>query len=101
TALEFVTIAAAVPRRKRTGGQRAMMRRAARHHGVQWGFALVGILLTLVALQWYLVRVRGAAEALVQAVLVASANEVPGAIEQLRPYSSAALPMLRERFGDP
>ncbi len=101
SASEFLQIALAVPRPKRRPEHRALLRAAARHHGARWGVALVAALFISVAVQWYMVRVRGLAEARVQAVLAASPSEVPSALDQLRPYASQALPVLRERFEDP
>jgi formylglycine-generating enzyme required for sulfatase activity/predicted Ser/Thr protein kinase len=43
---------------------------------------------------------RGRAESLVEAVLTAPPDAVPYAVENLRPLSRLALPILRERFGD-
>jgi hypothetical protein len=99
--LEFLRIALAVPRRKRNADQRALMRTAARHHVVRWGVALAAVLMVAIAMHWYFVRIRGIADTLVHAVLVASPGEVPSAIERLKPYASEALPVLREHFQDP
>src|SRR5439155_23255320 len=99
-AWEFLTIALGVPRRRRKPEQRALMRAAARHHGLRWGVGLFAILLVIPAVQYYLVRVRGAAESHVQAVLVSSAAEVPQGIEQLRSFRGVAPSLLRERYGD-
>ncbi len=100
SAWEFLTIALGVPRRRRRPEQRALMRAAARHHGLRWGLGLLTVLLVGLSVSLYVVGARRDAQSLVQAVLASSASDVPHGIEQLKSVRGVALPLLRQHFGD-
>jgi serine/threonine protein kinase/formylglycine-generating enzyme required for sulfatase activity len=83
--------------------QRALMRAAARRHGLTWGLALLALILAAIGVLQYVAAVHRAtdlqrAETLVDSVLNASPAEVANAIQSLRPLGELARPILRSRF---
>lgn len=102
---EYLAILSGVPRRRRTVDQQALLRAAARRHGVRWGSMLLLFVAAGFLLRGYIVSVRSTealrrAETQVAAVLSAPADGVPYVIEALRPNQEKALPLLRQRFSD-
>jgi hypothetical protein len=105
TALEYATIGLAVPARRRTEQQQALMRAARQYHGLRFGGGLV-LLLLLGALTAYIassVRREHAeqrTETEINALFNTSPEGVSRQIERLRPYQSLAEPLLGARFSN-
>ncbi len=98
TAWEYPTIVLGVPRSRRRPEQQILMHAARRHHGIRGTFGLLVLFLIGLAVNFYFIRVRSTAEALVQALLSATAAEVPNAIDQLKAHPGMAPGLLRARF---
>lgn len=96
---EYTAITLAVPTSKRTPEQRELMRAATRHYVPRWtggllllGFVWVGL--------WQLLAWADRREAAtrVEALLTTAPDRVPDAIDGLRPWKHAALPLLHQQF---
>ncbi|HEV3262476.1 MAG TPA: SUMF1/EgtB/PvdO family nonheme iron enzyme [Gemmataceae bacterium] len=102
---EYLAIQLGVPRGQRKPDQQALLRAAARHHGLRWGGLLAAVLAAAFLLRYYLGSVQQTTrqqrtEALVETALQASADGVPYAIKKLQAVDDLALPLLRARFRD-
>jgi serine/threonine protein kinase/formylglycine-generating enzyme required for sulfatase activity len=100
---EFVVLVAGVPRAKQKPAERAMMRSATRYHAVQWGLLLCGLIAAGLGLQKYVSTLHEAtdhdrAATLVNLLANAAPQDIPAAIEQLKPIRSVGLPILQTRF---
>jgi serine/threonine protein kinase/formylglycine-generating enzyme required for sulfatase activity len=103
SALEYVNIVLAVPRRKRTGEQRALLRTAARVYATRWGSALAGLLVLVLVIQQYVSSVRiGSREesmkAEVRALFSTSPEGVGFQIQRLQQYQELAKPALQDHL---
>jgi serine/threonine protein kinase/formylglycine-generating enzyme required for sulfatase activity len=101
--LEYLRIVLAVPRRKQTSQQHAMLRAAAWCWGTRWGSTLAVLVVVLFVVHQYVssVRNRGREESTqteVHALLSMPAEAVPLQIERLRQYQDLARPALQTRF---
>src|SRR5205807_1518438 len=90
---------------KQRSEQRALMHAAGRYHGLRWGLALSALVLVGLALQHYISSLHRAGEqqrAEISLDLVANAapQDVPVAIERLKPMREIALPLLRDRLAN-
>src|SRR5262249_25627502 len=96
---EYVVLEAGVPRHKRTGEERLMLRNARRRHGWRVGlFTIVACLLGLAIWKNLADQERRSAESLVDGVKMAAPLELPVAIEKLKTERKAVLPPLRRAF---
>jgi formylglycine-generating enzyme required for sulfatase activity len=100
---EYAFLRLGVRRRQWKPEQRALMRAAAKRHGLHASLVLLVVLAAGLLVQRYIASVNQAADAqsaatLVGSVLNASPAEVPAAISRLEPYANLARPLLRSRF---
>src|SRR5262249_52482563 len=100
---EYAFLRLGVRRRQWKPAQRALMRAAAKRHGLHAGVLLLALLAAGFIVRQYIASVHQAADersaaALVESVLKASPAEVPATIRNLEPYAKLARPLLREQF---
>jgi serine/threonine protein kinase/formylglycine-generating enzyme required for sulfatase activity len=100
---EFLLLVCGVPRAKRKPPERALLRAAARYHGLLWSFVLGTLCLMGLGLQLYISALhretdRRRVDALVSQVANAAPLDVPIAIEQLKQMGDLSRPLLHERF---
>lgn len=104
--LEYISISAGVPRRKRRPEHHELLRAARNLHLTRWGLAMAMLLVCLFVGEQYLRQLRTRNEqqraaTLVHAALRASPDGVPYAIENLKQFKSIARPLLESRFTEP
>jgi hypothetical protein len=100
---EYVLLVSGVPRSKRKPPERELLRAAARFHSLRCGMILCALLLAGLGLQQYVSSLhRGTekqrAQTHVDLVANAAPQDVPAAIEHLRPIRNLALPLLLRQF---
>src|SRR5262249_28581819 len=89
-----------VPRAKQKPQEQALMKTAARHHGLTCGLVFLLLLMGAVFLQQYVSSVRQApllerGKTLVDRALTAPPADVPAAVRDLKPSRKVVLPLLR------
>jgi serine/threonine protein kinase/formylglycine-generating enzyme required for sulfatase activity len=102
---EYLTFQVSVPVGQRKPAERALLRAAAKRHGLVWGTALLVFLLVMVAAWQYVASVHQATQQThaairVERLMKVSPLEVPQALHDLEPYAGLALPLLRVQFED-
>jgi formylglycine-generating enzyme required for sulfatase activity len=100
---EFLFLRLGVGWRQWKPEQRALMRAAAKLHGLHAGVVVLVLLAVGLFVEQWIASVHRAADAksvatLVESVLSASPAEVPATIRTLEPYAQLARPLLRSRF---
>jgi serine/threonine protein kinase/formylglycine-generating enzyme required for sulfatase activity len=100
---EYLFLRLGVRRRRWKPEQRALMRAAAKRHGLHWGVVLLFLLAAGLLVQHYVASMhrtkdRQMAQTLVESVLNASPAELPVTIRSLGPFAELACPLLRSRF---
>jgi serine/threonine protein kinase/formylglycine-generating enzyme required for sulfatase activity len=100
---EYLFLRLGTARRRWKPEQRALMRAAAKRHGLLWGLVAILLLATGWLVRQHNASVHRAADernaaTLVESVMNASPTEVPHTIRNLRPLAELARPLLRDRF---
>jgi formylglycine-generating enzyme required for sulfatase activity len=100
---EFLWLLSGVARAKRKPAERALLGAAARYHALHAGLVLAALFVAGLAVQQYVASVQRAsdearAEMLVQGVANAAPQDVPAAIEQLKPVGAVTLSLVRAHF---
>jgi serine/threonine protein kinase/formylglycine-generating enzyme required for sulfatase activity len=103
---EFAVLRFGVARHKWKPDEHALMRAAARHHGLRLGVALIVVLVVGIALYSYASWINRSAEqhraeTLVDRLLNAAPGEVVNVMPLLGPFAEPALPLLETRIDDP